>query len=66
MGFSRQEYWSGVPLPSPTQVLCQSEDENQMGGLTVKLYSDFQLLWVIGTSKPCIVQGSTVFWIQSS
>ena len=21
MGFSRQEYWSGVPLPSPTSVL---------------------------------------------
>ena len=21
MGFSRQEYWSGVPLPSPTIVL---------------------------------------------
>ena len=21
MGFSRQEYWSGVPLPSPTNVL---------------------------------------------
>ena len=20
MGFSRQEYWSGLPLPSPTQV----------------------------------------------
>jgi len=20
MGFSRQEYWSGVPLPSPKQV----------------------------------------------
>ena len=22
MGFSRQEYWSGVPLPSPTSHLC--------------------------------------------
>ena len=21
MGFSRQEYWSGVPLPSPEQIL---------------------------------------------
>ena len=21
MGFSRQEYWSGVPLPSPSRVL---------------------------------------------
>ncbi|WP_264341558.1 hypothetical protein, partial [Streptococcus anginosus] len=24
MGFSRQEYWSGVPLPSPTGVLFQT------------------------------------------
>ena len=22
MGFSRQEYWSGVPLPSPTFIEC--------------------------------------------
>ena len=22
MGFSRQEYWSGVPLPSPYTLLC--------------------------------------------
>ena len=22
MGFSRQEYWSGVPLPSPSECLC--------------------------------------------
>ena len=24
MGFSRQEYWSGVPLPSPALTLCKS------------------------------------------
>ena len=24
MGFSRQEYWSGVPLPSPTLLLLDS------------------------------------------
>ena len=22
MGFARQEYWSGVPLPSPAEHLC--------------------------------------------
>ena len=22
MGFSRQEYWSGVPLPSPTYIVA--------------------------------------------
>lgn len=26
MGFSRQEYWSGVPLPSPHDVLCKSNN----------------------------------------
>ena len=25
MGFSRQEYWSGVPLPSPTLILHASK-----------------------------------------
>ena len=25
MGFSRQEYWSGVPLPSPNLNLCRSK-----------------------------------------
>ena len=23
MGFSRQEYWSGVPLPSPLRAICK-------------------------------------------
>ena len=27
MGFSRQEYWSGVPLPSPDDHLVQLEKE---------------------------------------
>ena len=25
MGFSRQEYWNGVPLPSPTPVLGETD-----------------------------------------
>ena len=25
MGFSRQEYWSGVPLPSPTRAFTSPE-----------------------------------------
>ena len=27
MGFSRQEYWSGVPLPSPRQTLTDIKGE---------------------------------------
>ena len=33
MGFSRQEYWSGVPLPSPVDLcyfLCFQESRRQM------------------------------------
>ena len=26
MGFSRQEYWSGLPLPSPRRVLMEKKD----------------------------------------
>ena len=32
MGFSRQEYWSGVPLPSP---ICRSGDLTLMELLSV-------------------------------
>ena len=29
MGFSRQEYWSGVPLPSPyCIIICQQQQQN--------------------------------------
>ena len=34
MGFSRQEYWSGVPLPSPSHSLVQGKNlvESTSGG----------------------------------
>ena len=28
MGFSRQEYWSGVPLPSPRELLQQNKGQD--------------------------------------
>ena len=37
MGFSRQEYWSGVPLPSPYAVLT--------GVISVNEYSDWEYKW---------------------
>ena len=36
MGFSRKEYWSGVPLPSPQNQ--RVEDKNQYVCLEVKTY----------------------------
>ena len=32
MGFSMQEYWSGVPLPSPTNVVTKCQREEREGG----------------------------------
>ena len=40
MGFSRQEYWSGVPLPSPRYVddtTLMAENEEELKCLLVKL-----------------------------
>ena len=38
MGFSRQEYWSGVPLPSPCNVL-ESSQNHTLSGSVEKLSS---------------------------
>ena len=40
MGFSRQEYWSGVPLPSPIFLvcICQSQFSNLFRELTLLKY----------------------------
>ena len=35
MGFSRQEYWSGVPLPSPRQTLTDIKGEADSNTVTV-------------------------------
>ena len=32
MGYSRQEYWSGVPLPSPGEGLGVTKSEVDLGG----------------------------------
>ena len=33
MGFSKQEYWSGVPLPSPKDKLLGNADSNELSSL---------------------------------
>ena len=38
MGFSRQEYWSGVPLPSPLKSLAESKKNTEIASPTLKLY----------------------------
>ena len=60
MGFSRQEYWSGVPLPSPkggevlnnTEVI-QKKFMNDIKTLGVNLVTDgLNLLFKTKTTKP--------------
>ena len=36
MGFSRQEYWSGVPLPSPILSTCSAKMKNLIWGKLIK------------------------------
>ena len=36
MGFCRQEYWSGVPLPSPGTLLCTKNTKNKIGSLPLR------------------------------
>ena len=40
MGFARQEYWSGVPLPSPSEIISQSQKDK---------YTMIPLMW--GTQR---------------
>ena len=37
MGFSRQEYWSGVPLPSPDDTTIMVESEKELKSLLMKV-----------------------------
>ena len=59
MGFSRQEYWSGVPLPSPT-TLVQATIIS-LGLLVVYLLSR---VWLICDPIDCRPPGSSVHGIS--
>ena len=47
MGFSRQEYWSGVPLPSPTSLLLYLIRTDSLVPPTFSLYGESKALRVI-------------------
>ena len=71
MGFSRQEYWSGVPLPSPpcsvTRIkFCDPMDCSRPGSCVHRIFQARMLEWVAissfrGSSWPrdqtCVSQG---------
>ena len=37
MGFSRQEYWSGVPLPSPSQIPRVKKKKKKRGSNQIRM-----------------------------
>ena len=57
MGFSRQEYWSGVPLPSPGLRLREDELRNSGGSAQRCGVGE-------GSGQSCHLQGSSVAVIQ--
>ena len=60
MGFSRQEYWSGVPLPS----LAESEEELKSLSLyEVKQSEVTQSCPTLSDSMDCSLPGSSVHGI---
>ena len=52
MGFSRQEYWSGVPLPSPSEMLLLPKNLKELLGKYNGTYGEnkvrqsIQTMWV--------------------
>ena len=53
MGFSRQEYWSGVPLPSPSYLL--HDIKNKKSKICVKTLVSFLII-------NCYSSNSNMFW----
>ena len=58
MGFSRQEYWSGVPLPSPTIPLLTPRTTENIQPSTFPYYvvkdRGKRTGWVHGSSGPIV------------
>ena len=57
MGFARQEYWSGLPLPSPNKSLLL---------LLLSHFSRVQLCATPETAAPGILQARTLEWVAIS
>ena len=75
MGFSRQEYWSGVPLPSPTgsaaaaaaakslqscPTLCDPIDSSPPGSPAPGILQARTLEWVAISFSTCMLTGALI------
>ena len=47
MGFSRQEYWSGVPLPSPVSTVTGAQRDKDTGASMGALVKDVYVEGVV-------------------
>ena len=45
MGFSRQEYWSGVPLPYPRKLLELINENSKVAGYKINTQKSLALLY---------------------
>ena len=59
LGFSRQEYWSGVPLPSPTLQARSQEYHGRSGRYNLFLLRMYCLVWRTDQQWTC--RGSYVW-----
>ena len=75
MGFSRQEYWSGVPLPDPEIKLAYPESPALAGGCFAAAAKSLQSCPTLcdpidgsppGSPIPGILQTRTLEWIAIS
>ena len=55
MGFSRQEYWSGVPLPSLTCLLGGSKSEHWQHQMLVRMWSNRNAHSLLVQKQNCIL-----------
>ena len=56
MGFSRQEYWSGLPFPSPEDLLNPRIEPWSSALQADSLLSELQeILWAIGKHQPQVL-----------
>ena len=59
MGFPRQEYWSGLPFPSPEES-SQPRDQTQVSCIAGRFF----MVWATGESHPLwdMLQSNRCFW----
>ena len=61
MGFSRQEYWSGVPLPSPRKLLELINEYSKVAGWKINTQKSLAFLYT-NNEKAMATHSSVLAW----